>query len=346
MTDLAAPRPDARPAIIAFVARLAPGLGLAAGVALAAMAVQRLSGIPALSPLVVAMLIGAGIRNLAGPIPVAAPGIAFSLKRILRFAIVLLGFKLTLAQLAAIGLPGALVVVTTLSATFVFTKLMARVLGVEPRLGELIAAGTSVCGASAVIACNTVTRGSDEDVAYAIACVTLFGSLSMVLMPVLAEPLGLAARNYGIWVGATVHEVAQVAGAAFARGEISGQAGTVAKLSRVVLLAPLILILGRFAAARARGEGAEGPGVGRAPTPWFVFGFLAVVALNSLVTLPEGLSRALATGTDFLLTWALAAMGLETDLRRLRLKGLRPLVLGALAWAFISLFGLGLVLTI
>lgn len=333
----------ARTPITALGARFAPGLGLAALVAVAALTVQRLSGIAALSPLVLALLIGAGIRNTFGPIPVAAPGLGFAMKRVLRAAIVLLGFKLTLTQLAAIGLPGAVVVVVTLGSTFLFTKLMARALGVEPRLGELIAAGTSVCGASAVIACNTVTRGSDEDVAYAIACVTIFGTASMVLMPILAVPLGLGAQSYGIWVGASVHEVAQVAGAAFARGEIAGQAGTVAKLSRVVLLAPLILILGQCAAARARSGGDAGPGVGRAPTPWFVFGFLAVVALNSLVDLPEGVRMGLGRTTDILLTLALAAMGLETDFRRLRLKGLRPLALGALAWIFISLVALGLV---
>lgn len=336
-----------RPPIVTLGARYAPGLGLAALVAAAAMGLQRASGLAALSPLVLALVIGALIRNLAGPIPAAAPGLGFAMKRVLRAAIVLLGFKLTLAQLAAIGLPGVVIVTLTLSATFLFTKLMARELGVEPRLGELIAAGTSVCGASAVIACNTVTRGSDEDVAYAIACVTIFGTASMVLMPLLAGPLGLGAQAYGIWVGASVHEVAQVAGAAFAQGEVAGQAGTVAKLSRVVLLAPLILILGRFAAARARGEGAEGPGTGRAPTPWFVFGFLGVVALNSLgAPLPETLRGGLATTTDLMLTLALAAMGLETDIRRLRLKGLRPLALGALAWAFISGLGLALVLTI
>ena len=318
--------------------RLLPGLVLTMAIAALAMLIQRLSGIAALSPLAVALVIGIVLRNLA-PLPQTfRPGIAFSMRRLLRLAIVLLGFQLTLGQLAAIGLPGLAVIVLALVATFIFTTWAGKALGVPAQLTQLIAAGTSVCGASAVLATNTVTRGSDEDVAYAIACVTVLGSVAMLVLPWLGHVLGLGATDYGIWVGATVHEVAQVAGAAFQHGPEAGQAGTVAKLGRVIMLAPLILCLG--ALARRRGQAAEGA----APTPWFVLGFVGVVLLNSALPVPETLRAAIAVCTSFLLTVALAAMGLETDLRRLRAKGARPLLLGALASGFISAVGLGLVL--
>ncbi|WP_323718057.1 YeiH family protein [Paracoccus aminovorans] len=316
---------------------LVPGLGLTLGIALLATAAQRLSGLAALSPLVLAMLLGMLLRNLWGTPEAARPGIGFSLRRVLRLAVVLLGFQLTLAQLRAVGVPGLAVIAVTLAATFVFTKWAGRALGVERRLAELIAAGTAVCGASAVMATNTVTRGSDEDVAYAIACVTVFGSLSMVAMPVLGGLLGLDPAHYGIWVGAGVHEVAQVVGAGFQHGAEAGQAATVAKLSRVILLAPLILTLG--ALTRRRGEGARGA----APAPWFVLGFVAAMLLNSALPLPAPMAQGLARVTTFLLTVALAAMGLETDLRKLRAKGIRPLALGALAWLFVSGLALALV---
>ncbi|WP_367577122.1 YeiH family protein [Paracoccus aminovorans] len=325
------------PGFFTWFAATLPGLGLTFGIAVAAMAVQRLSGIPALSPLVVAMVMGIAVRNLIGTPAGAKPGVTFSLRRILRLAIVLLGFQLTLAQLRAVGLPGLAVISVTLAATFLFTKWAGRALGVERRLAELIAAGTSICGASAVIATNTVTRGADEDVAYAIACVTVFGSLSMIAMPVLGSLMGMDAAHYGIWTGATIHEVAQVVGAGFQHGAEAGQAATVAKLSRVILLAPMILTLG--ALARRRGGSAQGS----APTPWFVLGFIAVVLLNSVLPLPEGAKAQVVTLTSFLLTVALAAMGLETDLRKLHAKGIRPLALGALAWLFISGLGLALV---
>ncbi|WP_172327516.1 YeiH family protein [Mangrovicoccus sp. HB161399] len=334
MSDVSLPQ-NAAPRSLALL----PGLGLAAAIALAAIALQRVSGIAALSPLMVAMVIGMGLRNITGVHAGLAPGIAFSLKKILRFAIVLLGFQLTLAEIGEIGIRGVAVVVLTLGATLAFTKAMGRVLGVEERLAELIAAGTSICGASAVIACNTVTRGRDEDVAYAIACVTVFGSLSMILFPLLAGPLGLAPQDFGLWAGASIHEVAQVVGASFSGGEAAGQAGTVAKLSRVILLAPVILSLGMLARRRSGGDGAA-----TVPVPWFVFGFLAVVLLNSALPLPEHVRGPAVAATTFLLAMALAAMGLETDIRKLRREGLRPLALGAAAWIFISATGLGLVL--
>lgn len=314
-----------------------PGLGLTFGIAVLALATQRLSGVAALSPLVVAMVLGMALRNLTGTPGAARAGIGFALRRILRLAIVLLGFQLTLTQLRAVGLPGLMVISILLAATFVFTRWAGRALGVEARLAELIAAGTSVCGASAVIATNTVTRGSDEDVAYAIACVTVFGSLSMLAMPVLGGMMAMEPAHYGIWVGATVHEVAQVVGAGFQHGAEAGQAATVAKLSRVMLLAPLIVVLGTL--ARRRGRAAQAS----APAPWFVLGFIAVVLLNSALPLPPPLQDRVAGLTAFLLTMALAAMGLETDIRKLRDRGLRPLALGALAWLFISILGLGLV---
>ncbi|PTW50176.1 YeiH family protein [Rhodovulum kholense] len=331
---------DSAPRGLARIDRagLLPGLALTGGLALVALGLHRALGIPALSPLVLAMVMGMAIRNGIGPVPLAAPGIAFALKRLLRLAIVLLGFQLTLGQLAAVGPLGLGIVAVTLGSTFVFTKAMARLLGVERRLGELIAAGTSVCGASAVLACNTVTRGSDEDVAYAIACVTVFGSAAMLSFPLIGTALHLTPQAYGLWAGASIHEVAQVVGASFALGDAAGQAGTVAKLSRVILLAPLILTLARV--GRWRGHT---PADGAAPMPWFVVGFLAMVGVNSVLDLPEAAQHGLALTASFLLTVALAAMGLETDIRKLRRKGLRPLLLGAAASVFVAGLALALV---
>ena len=319
--------------------QLLPGLALTFGIAVLALALRQAIGIASLSPLILSIVLGMAIRNTVGAPAAAKAGITFSLKRILRFAIVLLGLQLTVMQIVEVGGAGVAIIVATLVLTFLFTKAMGRMIGVDRKLAELIAAGTSVCGASAVIATNTVTRGSDEDVAYAIACVTVFGSLSMLLFPMLAGPLALDPAAYGLWVGATIPEVAQVVAAAFQGGDAAGQYGTIAKLSRVVLLAPLILALGLFAAR----QGPQAGGAG-APVPWFVFGFLALVVFNSVVEIPADIHAGLVTATAFLLSVALAAMGLETDIGRLKAKGLKPLMLGAASWVFISCLGLGLVL--
>lgn len=318
-----------------------PGVALTALIAAIAVLIPLVSGFPALSPLVVAMVIGIGIRNLHGPIEGSEEGIAFSMRRVLRFAIVLLGLQLTVTQISDLGVSALLVIVGTVLTTFFVIKFMGRVLGVEGGLAELIAAGTSICGASAVIATNTVTRAGDEDVAYAIACVTVFGTLSMLLLPVIGGSIGLDAAHYGLWVGASVHEVAQVVGAAFQGGSEAGQFGTVAKLSRVLLLAPMILLLGLAAARKGTGRTQ-----GRAPMPWFVFGFAALVLVNSAFAVPEDIHAVVVPMTSYLLAMALAAMGLATDIGKLRAKGIRPLLLGAAGWIFITVFALCAVLAV
>lgn len=298
------------------------------------MAIRALSGIQTLSPLILSIVIGMVMGNLRTPPAACRPGMAFALKRLLRLGIILLGLQITLSQLMSLGLPGLTVVTVTLATSFAAVMLAGRALGVDRRLTGLIAAGTSVCGASAVIAANAAVRGREEDVAYAVACVTIFGSLSMLSFPLLAEPLSLDATAYGLWSGATIHEVAQVVAATFQAGTVAGQYGTIAKLARVMLLAPLVLMLALTLFRKPSGEKA-----GATPFPWFVIGFLLMVLVNSAASLPPALSHAASQTATFLLSCGLAAMGLQTQVRQLAARGLRPLALGAFGWLFISGFG-------
>jgi uncharacterized integral membrane protein (TIGR00698 family) len=329
-------------AVVARIAAPLPGLALTAGIAGLASGLRQLPGIGILSPLILAILLGMMFHNIVGTPRSCKAGVAFSLRRILRFAIILLGLQLTVTQVISVGSAGIGIIGATLLGTFGFTVWLGRCLGVEGKLAQLIAAGTSICGASAVIASNTAIEGSDEDVAYAVACVTIFGSLSMFLYPLFPALLHLDAHRYGLWAGASIHEIAQVVAAAFQNGKDSGDFGTIAKLSRVTLLAPMVLALG-WCAARKRGQTAPGAARKRAPMPYFVLGFIALILINSLDILPSALKTGAVPVTTFLLSIALAAMGLETDIRKLKAKGLRPLLLGAGAWLFISGLSLGLI---
>ncbi|MEG6508138.1 YeiH family protein [Methyloligella sp. 2.7D] len=320
---------------------LLPGLLLTGGIAAAAFALHAIPGISALSPMILAILIGIAAHNLVGTPAWAKPGVAFSLRRVLRLGVILLGFQLTAAQVVAVGGRGLLVIVLTLLATFAFTLWLGRRLKVEEKLTQLIAAGTSICGASAVIATDTVTEAPDEDVAYAVACVTVFGSIAMVTYPLLPGLLHLSPHEFGLWAGSSIHEVAQVVAAAYQDGQQSGDFGTIAKLSRVMLLAPMVISLG-IVASRHRSNGTGGKGK-RLPLPWFVLGFVAVIAINSAVPIPTEAKSVLVPATTVLLSMALAAMGLETDIAKLRAKGLRPLLVGAGAFLFIASFSLLLV---
>jgi uncharacterized integral membrane protein (TIGR00698 family) len=260
--------------------RLLPDLFVTFALAAVAFELRNLVGITTLSPLIIAIALGMAFQNTVGTPSVCKPGVAFSMRRILRFAIVLLGLQLSLAQLVKVGTLGLALIAVTLVGTFMFTVWLGRRLGIDRKLAQLIAAGTSICGASAVIATNTVTRASDEDVAYAVACVTVFGSASMLLYPVLGGLLQLTPHAFGLWAGASIHEIAQVVAAAFQDGVASGHFGSIAKLSRVMLLAPMILALGYLTARDPQGaEGNRGkrPTTRSVPMPWFVLGFIAMI---------------------------------------------------------------------
>lgn len=326
-----------------------PGIAISAALALTALQLQTLGPLAWASPMVIAMILGMAARNTVGAPAWAAPGIHFTMRRLLRLGIVLLGLRLSLGQIAAIGLDGGAVIVATVAASLAFTIWAGRLLGVDRHLAVLIATGTSICGASAVIATSTATGSDDEDIAYAIAMVSVFGTAAMALYPLIETALGLSAHAYGLWAGASIHEVAQAVAAAFAGGDASGEVGTIAKLSRVILLAPIVAGIG-MAIARGRllekHEDGETATPGSVPVPWFVVGFLAMVLLASTGLLPSVATDTAAQTSSFLLTMALAAMGLETDIGKLRRKGLRPLALGALSALFIAATALGLVLLV
>lgn len=318
------------------IGRVLPGALLTLCIAGAALLLHGLPQLHLLSALILAAMLGAVVRN-TGLVPAAcAPGQAFVLRRVLRMAIVLLGFQISLGQALAIGGTGLLIVVFAVAATFAATLWLGRRMGLDARFVCLIAAGTAVCGASAIVAANTVAEAPEEDVAYAIACVTVLGTASIFLYPPLAAAAGLTARQYGLWSGGSIHEVAQVVAAAFQRGDVAGHLGTVAKLCRVALLAPLVAVL----ALRRTAAGAERV---KTPPPWFLAGFVVAIAVNSAVHLPAALTQGIATATSLLMAMALAAMGLATDLRAVVARGPRPLLLAVAAWLFVMLSVLGLV---
>jgi uncharacterized integral membrane protein (TIGR00698 family) len=318
--------------------RWLPGMALAAGIAAVAIAVQRISGITGLSPLILAVLMGMVVANTTGVPRAARPGLDLAVRPLLRLGIVLLGAQLTLAQVAAIGPGGIAVIVLTVSATFLFTVRVGAALGVEPALARMIAAGTSICGASAVVATGAAAGGRSDQVATALACVTLFGTVAMLGYPLLMGPLGLDAGSYGVWTGATVHEVAQAVAAGFGQGAVAGETATVTKLARVLMLAPVLLAVSHAVRAELP-AGASRPPV----VPLFVVGFAAMVALNSAVELPPVLKDGLALGATFLMATALAAVGTATNLRLLARGGARPLALGLAAFLFVATFGMMLV---
>lgn len=327
--------------LTAYMKRAASGLALCCGIAALALGLHLLPGFSLFSPMIVA-LVGGLFLAAVGAVPTKAKvGLDIAARPLLRFAIILLGFQLTLVQITEVGLMGMLVVILSLVSTLIVAQLVGVLLGIDSKLAQLIAVGTAICGASAIVAMNAVTKANDEDVTYAVACITLCGTIAMLSFPLAISIAHLDSYHYGLWTGAAIHEVGQVVGAAFQGGQVAGEFGTITKLSRVIMLVPVIMVLGQFI---AHGAAISGDLKFKRPPliPLFILIFLGVVALNSAVVISPNLKGAIATLATFFLTVALGATGLVSDIKKLRERGAKPLLLGLISSAFIAVASLGL----
>lgn len=309
---------------------LAPGLAIVAcGVAVAYAAHRMLAMV---SPLTFALLLGVLVGNIPVRLRILRPGLDFAARHLLRAGIVLLGLQLVVTDVFQLGLPNLTVVVAVVTVTFFGTQWLGRRLGLSPGASLLVATGFSICGASAIAAMDGVSRNRKEDVATAIALVTIFGSLAILVLPLLQDPLGLSDTAYGTWAGASVHDVAQTVAAASAAGPTAVAAAVVVKLTRVVLLAPMVAgvsLWQRRSAPRVAGES-------RPPIiPLFVLGFLAAVTVRSASILPPAALSVAGTIATLALASALFGLGTSVHLGGLIRTGGRALVLGLASWVSI-----------
>lgn len=309
---------------------LAPALAvLGLGAAAAYVAHRAIPSVPSL-PLAVGL--GLAVANI-GSVGAALPaGIPAAASRLLRVGIVLLGFQLAAGDVLALGGARLAVVVAVVLATFAGTRWLGRQLGVSAPLSLLTAAGFSICGASAIAALREVVDADEEEVTAAIGLVTLCGSVAILVLPLLRSPLGLQAEEFGVWTGASVHDVGQVVATASTAGPAALSAAVVVKLTRVLMLAPLVGAVGL--AARRRGRtGSAGLGL---PVPLFVLAFLAAITLRSSGAVPDSALDTLRSAQTIALTAALFGIGATTQLGRLRRLGGRPILLGLLSWILVA----------
>ena len=316
---------------------------------LAAVLCMYLAALPPLaqngiSPLTLAIVLGMALGNsVAAPhLPRIAEGIAFSKGRLLRLGIVLYGFKITWAQLAFAGWPALFADVGVVCGTFALALWLGRRLGMERDTAALVGAGSAICGAAAVLAAQPVLKAKEADVGVAVATVVVFGTLAMFVYPLLAALLlpsvadADACFGWGIYTGASVHEVAQVAAAGAAVNPQVADVAVITKMIRVLLLAPFLLALPWLMRRFGGGTAAQG---GALALPWFALGFLGAVAANSLLPLPDTVRHALLTTDTFLLTAAMFALGLGTHWQSIRQAGVRPLLLAGMLALWLLLGG-------
>jgi uncharacterized integral membrane protein (TIGR00698 family) len=319
-----------------------PGLAVAASAALIAWLVHV--AIPALPILTAAVALGIVVGQVPALQPALtgrlAPGLQVASRRLLRIGIVLLGLKLSLVDIAGLGWVTILTTVAVVVITFVGTIGLGRALGLPGHQPVLVASGFSICGASAIGAMAATVRAKDEEQAVPIALVTLCGTLAIAVLPALWHPLGLSATGFGHWVGAGVHDVGQVVATAQLAGTSALAVAVVVKLTRVLMLAPMVAIT----AAVERRRAIEPAGPPPAIVPLFIAGFLAAVLLNTFVPLPDWLLVTADQVQTALLATALFALGASIRVGELIHTGWRALVVGLTSWVLVAALAYGAVL--
>jgi len=327
-------------------------------VALFAAAVTRIATIPAiaglgLSPLIVGIVAGAIYGNaLRDGMPTSwAAGVNFSARKLLRIAVAFFGLRVSLQEIAQVGLPGlaqsVLIVVSTLA---IGTWAGMKIMKLDRDTALLTAAGSAICGAAAVLAFESTLQSKPHKSAMAVGSVVLFGTLSMFLYPILFKAgwLHLDTVGAGLFFGGTIHEVAQVVGAASNVSPEATHIATIVKMTRVMLLVPVLLVIGLWVNRAARGtqDGNLNSVPRKLAIPWFALGFLACVVLNSLHVLPESATSALNLLDTFALTMAMTALGIETRLSQIREAGPRALSTGLILYVWLIAGGLGITWTV
>ena len=302
-----------------------------------------------LSSLTLAILFGMVLGNTLYPnfSEQLSDGVNFAKGQILRLAIIFYGFKLTLTQVASVGMPAVMTDALVLTSTFLLTYwLGTRWLKVDKQTTLLIGSGASICGAAAVIAAEPVVKAEAHKVTIAVATVVVFGTIAMLLYPFLYQ-IGwlqpwLNAQQYGIYTGSTIHEVAQVVVAGNAVSTEVGNTAVVTKMIRVMMLAPFLLILS-FTLTAASSKNGEKLSlmkrVQQVKVPWFAFVFILVVLLHTWVPMTASFERSMVMLDDVLLTMAMFALGLTTHLSAIKQAGVKPLILGAMMFAWLIIGG-------
>ncbi|GAC1385350.1 MAG: YeiH family protein [Marmoricola sp.] len=326
------------PIVRALGARL-PGLGAATAIALVATLVGH--DLPLLGAPVAAIVIGVALSPVLRGGAALESGLRFASQALLQLAVVVLGSQLSLKQIAGVGISSLPVMIGTLAACLSVAYLVGRVMRLDGDLNTLIGVGTAICGASAIAAVSPVIRARSHVIAYAISTIFFFNIAAVLVFPPLGHALGLTQEQFGLFAGTAVNDTSSVVAAASTYGAVAANHAVVVKLTRTLMIIPICLALGAIVERRRRkthGHRADSEsGAATVPrVPRFLVGFLAAAGLNTMGAIPAAAHAPLQQTSVFLITIALAAIGLLTDFRAMRRAGLKPWLLGAILWIVVA----------
>ena len=319
------------------ITKTIPGLGISLIIALIARTIENLLPIHIIGASVIALFIGMIINSFWRP-DFLKDGIKFTSKKVLKFAIILLGASLNVGVILNVGKLSLMVMIFTLLTCFGGGYLIGRALKLNWKLSNLISAGTGICGGSAIAAIAPVIDAEDSDIAYAMSATFLFDMAMIVLFPIMGRMLGLSDMAYGLWAGTAVNDTSSVVAAGYAYSEGAGDFATMVKLTRTLSIIPTVLVFS-FVNIRIKRKKTDGATYTKVNIlklfPWFILGFLALAAVNSFGLIIPEISGAAKNISKFLMVAALGAIGLNTSFKDMKKSGIAPMLHGFIISALV-----------
>ena len=322
-------------------AKLCPGFILALAIAAAAKWIESLLPVHLIGASVIALFIGMILNLFLNKYSILKPGLKFTSKKILKFAIILLGASLSIGTILHVGKLSLVVMVFTLLTCFGGGYIVGKLLVLNWKISNLISAGTGICGGSAIAAIAPVIDAEDSDIAYAMSATFLFDMAMILLFPIAGHMLGLNDTAYGLWAGTAVNDTSSVVAAGYAFSEAAGDFATMVKLTRTLSIIPTVLIFSFINLHTIRKNNlAVGKEAAKKVNvwtlfPWFIIGFIALAITNSLGVIPAALSSGAKELSKFLMITALAAIGLGTSFKEMKKSGINPMIHGFIISALV-----------
>lgn len=315
------------------------GIGMTLVIAIAAKLLASVPYLNIMGQLVLAIVLGMLWRATIGMPTRAAAGITFANKKLLRLGIILLGMRLNLKDIYNAGIEVVIIAVLVITFAFLIVYGLTRLLKIDRKLGVLTACGTAICGAAAIVAIAPQMKAKENETAISVATIALLGTIFTLGYTLLYPVLGLTSQHFGIFTGATLHEIAHAIAAADPGGQEAVDYSVIVKLTRVALLIPVTILIGIWASRWERSSEDRSKTSWVSIIPWFIFGFLAMSAINSMGIFTAGFASNVVFIAYMLLAMAMAGLGLNVDLGAFRRLGLRTFAAGLIGSILLSIFG-------
>lgn len=331
------------------VLKIIPGVLLSVVVALVAYTIEYMLPIHIIGSAVIAMFIGMLINHFVKDTKILESGLKFTSKKILKFAIILLGLSLNISTILNVGKMSLTVMIFTLATCFGGGYFIGKALGLNWKLSNLISAGTGICGGSAIAAIAPTIDAEDDDIAYAMSATFLFDIAMIVLFPIMGAAMGMSDQAFGIWAGTAVNDTSSVVATGYAFSEGAGDFATMVKLTRTLAIIPTVIVFAFIQLRLKRKEAITNNKInGELKVdfsiakifPWFILGFLAMSIIASIFPIPDAVVSGTKATSKFLMVCALSAIGLNTSFSNMKKSGIRPMIHGFIISALVVIVAL------